>query len=910
MGFRRRPTAKGVGLRVADSHAGNHLEDGFTPLETIRRLLVVIRRRSHSGFEGKVFEPERREFEPFEDPASPVDYAASELEAEPLGSPATSDYYARAEYSEEDRSGDDFTNTSSGTDESPPAQAAPAFRPQTSPIFPAPVIQPGHETPACIPFRIHFCGTRIMQTPRKTIRPHLALPPTIQTTIAEWATASPSPSPPPSPLSPLPSLSPPPSPPHSEPSRPSSKRCRSPSPATPTSAKVALVAPALPSIPTDLLPPRKSFCSIKRIETLRARLAATKGSIVAHQREEIGRDVREKMPTTRWGTNSDAIEQLIALRVAEALTAYEENQNSGNIIGNGNGNINENRNGSHSDRGSGSRRTVLTAYGCTHREFLNCQPRNFKGTERVVGLARWFKKMESVFHIRNYATECQVKYVTYTLMDGALTWWNSHVKMVGIDAAYDMSWKDLMKIMIEFVLLFPEMVLDEEEKIERQAENKRRLENKPRDNHVQQPPYKRQNVARAYTAGAGEKIEYARNLPLCNKCKLHHTRPCTTKCGNCKRQGHYKSNCPKLKNQNRGNQSGNGKAWGRVYALGGRESNQDSNVVTGMFLLNNRYASILFDTGTDISFVSTTFSSLIDIAPSALDNNFDVISGMDWLSKYRVVIVCDEKIVRIPYGDEILIVRGDRSDGRSEIDDLFDQRQGSSVYSKIDLRYGYHQLRVREEDIPKTAFRTLWSLRVSGYAIWFNQRTGGEVMYSTSLSMVRVKYSAYVRRIVAAFLHTVITHNAVFQADDLDAYDSDCDELNSAKVALMANLSHYGSDALAEVHNHDNMNNNMLNQAVQAMPSSEQSNVMTHSETEINSDSNIIPYSQFVIESQQAAVQNSNSSTQQDALILSVIEQLKIQVVNCTKINLDNKSVNDTLTAELERYKEQVKVLK
>ncbi|GJS29614.1 retrovirus-related pol polyprotein from transposon TNT 1-94, partial [Tanacetum coccineum] len=160
-------------------------------------------------------------------------------------------------------------------------------------------------------------------------------------------------------------------------------------------------------------------------------------------------------------------------------------------------------------------------------------------------------------------------------------------------------------------------------------------------------------------------------------------------------------------------------------------------------------------------------------------------------------------------------------------------------------------------------------------------------------------------------IQTVITHNAAYQADDLDAYDSDCDELNSAKVALMANLSHYGSDALAEVHNHDNMNNNtMINQAVQVMTSSEQSNVVNHLDTEITSDSNIIPYSQYVIESQQAAVQNSNSSAQQDDLILSVIEQLKTQVVNCTKINQENKSVNDTLTAELERYKEQVKVLK
>ncbi|GJY47433.1 retrovirus-related pol polyprotein from transposon TNT 1-94 [Tanacetum coccineum] len=125
---------------------------------------------------------------------------------------------------------------------------------------------------------------------------------------------------------------------------------------------------------------------------------------------------------------------------------------------------------------------------------------------------------------------------------------------------------------------------------------------------------------------------------------------------------------------------------------------------------------------------------------------------------------------------------------------------------------------------------------------------------------------------------TVITHNAAYQADDLDAYDSNCDELNTAKVALMANLSHYGSDALAEVHNHDNVNNNMINQAVQVMSSSEQSNVVNHSETEITSDKNIIPYSQYVIESHQ--------------------------------INLKNKSVNDTLTVELERYKEQVKVLK
>nr|GFA05515.1 hypothetical protein [Tanacetum cinerariifolium] len=72
----------------------------------------------------------------------------------------------------------------------------------------------------------------------------------------------------------------------------------------------------------------------------------------------------------------------------------------------------------------------------------------------------------------------------------------------------------------------------------------------------------------------------------------------------------------------------------------------------------------------------------------------------------------------------------------------------------------------------------------------------------------------------------VVTNNAAYQADDLDAYDSDCDEINSAKIALMANLSHYGSDNLAKVHNQDNMTNNVIYQDVQATSTSEQSNIL------------------------------------------------------------------------------------
>ncbi|GKD03408.1 putative reverse transcriptase domain-containing protein [Tanacetum coccineum] len=170
------------------------------------------------------------------------------------------------------------------------------------------------------------------------------------------------------------------------------------------------------------------------------------------------------------------------------------------------------------------------------------------------------------------------------------------------------------------------------------------------------------------------------------------------------RQGHYRNDCPKLKNQNRGNKAGKKikEARGKACVLGGGEANPDSNIVMDMFLLNNHYASMLFDSGADRSFVSTTFSTLLDITPDTLDvsyavelaykrifkNNtvlrgctlgllghpfnidlmpvelgsFDVIISMDWLVNPHAVIVCDEKIVRIPYGDEVLIVQGDSSD--------------------------------------------------------------------------------------------------------------------------------------------------------------------------------------------------------------------------------------------------------
>ncbi|GKE92690.1 hypothetical protein Tco_1573785, partial [Tanacetum coccineum] len=141
---------------------------------------------------------------------------------------------------------------------------------------------------------------------------------------------------------------------------------------------------------------------------------------------------------------------------------------------------------------------------------------------------------------------------------------------------------------------------------------------------------------------------------------------------------------------------------------------------------------------------------------------------------------------------------------------------------------------------------------------------------------------------------SVITHNAAYQADDLDAYDSDCDVISTAKAVLVANLSSYGSDVLSKVPNSNKTHNDMLNQSVQEMPYYEQTHLVNYPENEI-SDSNIIPYSQYPIETQNAAVQDTNSSAQQHAMILSVFEQLSQQVTNYNNINKDNLMANDTL---------------
>nr|GEV56542.1 hypothetical protein [Tanacetum cinerariifolium] len=385
------------------------------------------------------------------------------------------------------------------------------------------------------------------------------------------------------------------------------------------------------------------------------------------------------------------------------------------------------------------------------------------------------------------------------------------------------------------------------------AENKKRLEVNQRDNRRQKPPFKRhnvggQNVARAYMAGQDMAMDYKNAIVVLTTQRSSIVNQRVPTCFECGRQRHYRNECPKLKNQNRVNKAGKKtkEARWKAYVLGGGEANPDSNVVTDTFLLNNHYVSMIFDPGADRSFVSTTFSTLLDITLDTLDvsyavelakgrisetntvlrgctlgflghlfnidlmpvelGSFDIIIDMDWLVNHHAIIVCDEKIVWIPYGDEVLIVQGDRSDKQkksklsiiscakthkyikrgypiflaqitkkktkdkskekrledvpivrdfsevfpedlpglprmrqvefqidlvlgaapvsrapyrlaptklqelsTQLQELSDKgfiRPRSRVYFKINLRSGYHQLKVREEDILKTAFRT------------------------------------------------------------------------------------------------------------------------------------------------------------------------------------------------------------
>ncbi|GKD49593.1 putative reverse transcriptase domain-containing protein, partial [Tanacetum coccineum] len=347
------------------------------------------------------------------------------------------------------------------------------------------------------------------------------------------------------------------------------------------------------------------------------------------------------------------------------------------------------------DSNSSGPRPAQTARECSYSEFLKCKPLDFKGTEGVVGLTRWFEKMESVFSISNCTAASQVKFATCTLQDDALTWWNSHVKTTTPEAAHAMTWAALKKMMTDkycprgeikkietemwnlkvkgtdvvaynrrfqqLALMCARMFPEEVDKIEKyigglpdmilgsvkaskpktmqeaiefttdlmddktnayaehQAERKRKYEDLSKNNQNQQQQNKRQNTCQAYTAGNSDRKPYAGPKPLCSKCNYNHEAgPCPPRCNNCKRvghltrdcrnrpinaynnnnnqrsqgvntnaitcfecgaQGHFKRNCPKLRNNNHGNQGGNDRAPAKVYMIGNAGADPDNVVV-------------------------------------------------------------------------------------------------------------------------------------------------------------------------------------------------------------------------------------------------------------------------------------------------------------------------------------------
>nr|GEY67833.1 putative reverse transcriptase domain-containing protein [Tanacetum cinerariifolium] len=300
---------------------------------------------------------------------------------------------------------------------------------------------------------------------------------------------------------------------------------------------------------------------------------------------------------------------------------------------------------------TGARRTERAARECTYTDFFKCQPLPFKGTKGVASLLQWCERMESVFHISNCAAKNQVKFATCTLHSVAFTWWNTHVQTVGHEAAYGMSWKLLMKMMTdkycprneirklemelwelkvkgtdlasytqrfqELDLLCGMMFSKEFDKIEKYAEgfpdmiygsvvaskpktmheaieistelmdkkirtfaehetaSKRKFENTSRNTQNQQQQHSnKRNTANTNNANNQRGTELGQK-PTCYECGV---------------QGHFRRECPNLKNNNHGNQGGRNNAPARVYAVGRAGTDPDANVVTELLKKEELYA--------------------------------------------------------------------------------------------------------------------------------------------------------------------------------------------------------------------------------------------------------------------------------------------------------------------------------
>nr|GEX59255.1 retrotransposon protein, putative, Ty3-gypsy subclass [Tanacetum cinerariifolium] len=229
--------------------------------------------------------------------------------------------------------------------------------------------------------------------------------------------------------------------------------------------------------------------------------------------------------------------------------------------------------------GGGLKRPVQPARVCSYTDFMKCQPLNFKGTEGDVGLSQWLKKMDSVFYISSCAIDNQVKFATCTLLGAALTWRNGHVRTLGHEAAYAMTWGTLKKNTTDKYCPKGEI-----KKLEIKLWNLR-----VKENDVVAYTQRFQELALMCTKFLADETKnvdkYISGLPDNIHGNVMSARPKTlnetielTNDLMDQKLRHVKKNCPKLKN--RGNGNGNGVAQGRAYTLGGRDASPDSNVIT------------------------------------------------------------------------------------------------------------------------------------------------------------------------------------------------------------------------------------------------------------------------------------------------------------------------------------------
>ncbi|GKE14617.1 putative reverse transcriptase domain-containing protein, partial [Tanacetum coccineum] len=338
---------------------------------------------------------------------------------------------------------------------------------------------------------------------------------------------------------------------------------------------------------------------------------------------------------------------------------------------------------------------------------------NARGSGPVKGaveLQKWFEKTESVFGISECAEGKKVKFATATLQGLVLTWWDSKVATMGLETMNQMPWTEMKQLITtefnELALMCPRMVKPESVKVDAYiqglSENIKGEVTFSRPTNLNEANNQKQGNARALTTALTEGKVSSGLLPMT--------------CYDCGEQGHTRNRCPKKVKQEEV-----GEVCGRAYAIKDAEP-QGPNVVTGTFLLNNRYVFVLFDSGSDRSFVDTRFSSMLDIDPVKTNTNyeveladgrvvstniilkgctlnlvnhifeidlmpielgtFDVIIGMDWLVKHDAVIVCGEKVVRIPYGNKTLTVKSDKGMSRLKVI--------SRIKSRKYIEQGYH----------------------------------------------------------------------------------------------------------------------------------------------------------------------------------------------------------------------------